>query len=116
MALINIGGVDMPTPSEFTVGIQDVVKAERNAKATMIMELIGVKQKIEMKWSYLTAAQLSQILTAVKPLFFTVTYPNPETNTIRTATFYKGDRTSPMLWYRAGVAHYKDLKFNLIER
>lgn len=116
MALIKINGVDLPTPSEFSVSIQDVVNAERNARATMIMELIGVKQKIELSWAFLTAAQLSQVLTAVKPLFFTVTYPDPETNTTRTATFYKGDRPAPMMDFRSGIARYQDVKFSLIER
>lgn len=116
MAILNVGGTDLPPPTGLTVSIQDIVKADRNANGTMIMELIAVKRKIEMQWAYLTAAQLSALLTAVDPLFFEVTYPDPQDGTDRSGTFYKGDRSCGMYMYNNGNPVYKDVKFNVIER
>ena len=38
MSLIIIDGVEIPAPSEYSVGIQDISKAERNANGTMIID------------------------------------------------------------------------------
>ena len=117
MALLKINGVDMPSPSEMSVGIQDIHKdPQRNANGRMIMERITTKAKLELSWSYLTPTQLSQLLGAVSELFFTVTYTNPVTNTERTATFYKGDVTAPVMDYINGNLRWKNIKFNVIER
>jgi hypothetical protein len=116
MPLVTIGAVDLPTPSDFSVGVQDLSKAERNARGTMIIERIATKRKLDLSWSYLTAAQLSTVLNAVSPVFFTVTYVDPVTNANRSATFYCGDRNVGMIDFRGGVPRYKDVKFSLIER
>lgn len=116
LALINVDGVDLPTPSDFSVGIQDLSKAERNARGTLIMERIATKSKLELSWKYLTRTQLSQILNAVSPTFFTVIYMDPITDANRTGTFYSGDRSVGMLRFTNGVPEYRDVKFSIIER
>lgn len=116
MALIKINGVDMPSPSGMLFGIQDISKAERNARGTMIIERIATKRKIDLEWSYLTPAQLSTLLVAVSPVFFTVTYTDPQTNSLRTGTFYSGDRNAGVMDYINGNLRYKDVKFSVIER
>lgn len=116
MALISVNGVDLPTPSEYTVGIMDLSKAERNVRGDMIIERIATKRKIDLGWAYLTGIQYSQILTAVDAVFFTVNYFDPKTNNMRVGTFYSGDRQAPMMKFTNGVANWKDVKFNLIEK
>jgi hypothetical protein len=116
MSLITIGAVDLPSPSEFSVGLMDLSKAERNAKGTMIIERIATKRKLELAWNYLTATQLATVLNAVTPVFFSVTYRDPLTNADRTGTFYVGDRNVGMIDFQNNVPRYKDIKFNLIER
>lgn len=116
MALITVGGVVLPTPSEYIVGLMSLSKAERNAVGTMIIERIATKRKIELGWSYLTGPQYSQILNAVDPVFFTVNYFDPKDNANKTGTFYCGDRQAPMMKFTNGVPSWKDIKFNLIER
>lgn len=117
MTIISIGGVSLPAPSDFQVNIQDIDKADRNARGVLIKERIrsGVR-KIELGWKLLTADEMALILNAVSPSFFSVTYPDPQTNGNRTGTFYSGDRPAPMYDYRNGVPRYKDVKFNLIEK
>ena len=116
MSLIIIDGVEIPAPSEYSVGIQDISKAERNANGTMIIERVATKRKIELSWKYLDKDQLAQVLNAVSPVFFQVTFIDPQDNATRTGTFYCGDRKCGMLDFKNGVPRYKDVQFNLIER
>lgn len=116
MALIKIGGVELPAPSTYDVGIMDINKVERNARGDMIGERIATKRKIELSWKSLTQSELSSILNVVSPLFFSVEYIDPKDKAVRVGTFYAGDRNCPMLSFINGVPKYKDVKFNVIER
>ena len=116
MSLIIIDGVEIPASSEYSVGIQDISKAERNANGTMIIERVATKRKLELSWAYLSKEQVAQVLSAVSGVFFQVTYVDPEDGTTRTGTFYAGDRKCGMLDFKNGVPRYKDVSFNLIER
>lgn len=114
--MIKIDGVTIPTPSDYLVGIQDISKAERNARGTMIIERIATKRKLELMWRYLNREQLQQVMNAVASVFFTVEYPDPKDGTMRTGTFYVGDRTVGAIDYRDGQVRWKDCKFSVIER
>lgn len=113
---MKINGVELPAPSTYTVSIQDISKAERNANGTMIIERIATKRKIELTWKYLSGANLSGLLNLVSPVFFSVQYIDPEDGGLKNGTFYSGDRSSSGITYKNGVMHWKDIKFNLIER
>jgi len=116
MALITVNGVALPTPSEMSIGKMDITKAERNVNGLMIIEKVASKTKLEFNWSFLTADQVSSMLTIVSPVFFNVNYPDPQTNSIKTGSFYVGDRTMGMLDYFNGEARYKGFAMNFIER
>lgn len=115
MAILKINGVDMPSSSSLGFGIQDISKADRNARGTMIKEHIATKQKLQLSWSFLTAPELSKILTAVRPSSFKATYIDPVTNQLRTGDFYAGDRNVEAMIYKDGVPYYKELKFSITE-
>jgi hypothetical protein len=114
--MIEINGVEIPSPSEFNIGIQDISKSERNASGTMIMEIITTKRKLELSYKYLTKDQLASLLSAINSAFFTVTYTDPEDNAEKTITCYKGDRTCGVLDFQNSIPRYKDVKVNFIER
>jgi hypothetical protein len=116
MALVTINGVNVPTPSDFQVGIMDISKAERNANGLMIIERIATKKKLSLSYVYLTATDLKTILNAVAPVFYNVTYLDPVSNSNVTGSFYSGDRNMGMIDFLNGVPRYKDLKIELIER
>lgn len=113
--MIKINGVAIPAPTDFQVGIQDLSKAERNARGKMIIERIATKIKLEFEWEYLTKAEYQQILNLVSPVFFKVEYPDPKTGTQQTKIFYAGDRLIGGLDYSKGQMRWKNCKFNVIE-
>ncbi len=114
--MIKIDGVDIPTPSDYNVGIMDLSKAERNAAGTIVIDRIATKRKLECTWKYLSKEELSQLFRAVSSVFFEVQYIDPQTDAIQTGTFYAGDRRAAALDYKNGKFRYKDITVNLIER
>lgn len=114
--MIVIDGKNIPVPSDYSVGIQDIAKAERNARGDMIIERIATKRKIEFAWKHLSKADLALVLDAVSPVFFLVQYIDPITNADKTGTFYAGDRKVGALDYINGDIRWKDIKFNIIEK
>src|SRR5437763_1310277 len=116
MAFITVNGVNLPTPSDYQIGVQDLSNAQRNAQGTMIIERIATKKTLTLSYAFLNATDLSTILQAVAPTFYNVTYIDPVTNSNVTSSFYCGDRSLGMVDYQNGVPRYQNLKFELIER
>lgn len=114
--LLSIGGVALPTPSSFNVGIMDISKAERNTNGYLIIERIATKRKLSIGYANLSASQLSSVLQKVSGTSFSVTYLDPQTGGNKTSTFYSGDRSIGMIAFVGGVPVYSDIKFDLIER
>lgn len=114
--MIKINGVSIPTPSDLNIGIQDLSKAERTANGTMVIERIATKRKLELSWKYLSKEDLSTVFNAVAPVFFEVEYIDPQENSVKTGTFYAGDRKAGALDFKNGNIRYKDISVNLVER
>lgn len=115
--MIKINGVVMPTPKEFKVGIEDVDgEAERNARGDLLRDRVAIKRKLECAWGPLSPANISKILKAVKPEFFTCEFPDPEEGTLITKTMYAGPKSSTMYSYIGGQAKWEGLSFNIIEK
>ena len=114
--MIKINGVALPTPSDYSVSIMDISKAERNAAGTMIIERIATKRKIELAWKHLSKENLAAVLALVSSVSFTVEYIDPQDNAWRSGDFYCGDKSAGAMDYRNGNIRWKDIKFNLIER
>lgn len=115
MALLTVGGVALPTPNEFSVGVMDISKAERNASGKMIIERIAVKRKLFITYGYLTQGDAAKVLRAVAPTYYTVTYYDPQDGQMKSGSFYCGDRQIGFIDYQNGIPRYKDFTFNLIE-
>jgi hypothetical protein len=113
--MLKVDGRLIPTPSEFTVGVQDISQAERVASGRIVIDRIATKIKLNMKWKVIQASELSNLLTAIDKVYFNVNYLDPRTNTMQTREFYVGDRTAGMYSYRNGNPIYIDIGFNFIE-
>jgi hypothetical protein len=115
MALITVGGITLPDPTEFQVGYMDISKAERNANGRMIIERIATKRKLFITYAYITRQHAELVLQRVAPTSYTVKYLDPQTDSWKSGSFYCGDRQLGMISYINGNAVYKDFGFNLIE-
>ncbi len=116
MALITVAGVELPTPTGFQVGIMDISKAERNSLGKMIIERVATKRKLFLTYSFLTEYQAALILRTIAPTFYNVTYLDPQDKTMKSGSFYCGDRNITMIDYVDGVPRYQEFNFDLIER
>lgn len=115
MSVLKIGGAEMPTPSAMSPMIYDITEAERDSTGTMHIDLVATKYKLECSWAYLTQEQMTQILNAINPITFDVTFTDPKSGSAKTINVYKGDRTIPVLRVKDGKNEYKDFKVNFIE-
>lgn len=117
--ILTINDVNVATPSEFTVGVQDISKAERIANGDIRIERIATKIKLEMSWNYLTTSELGVLLRSVRgsrgsPTFPVVYWDPIVEGTVR-KQFYVGDRTAGMHLIKNGKPVYVGVAFNLIE-
>ena len=115
--LIKINGVFIPDPSSLQWGLQSVSRSDagRDQKGKMHVELQTRKRKLELSWSGIGFAETAEVLQAVNPETFSVTYLDALTNTTQTRTFYVGDRSAPVHSYVEGNQWYTTLSFNIIE-
>lgn len=116
MAMLTIGGTAVVDPSVMSVSIMDVSNAERNANGTMMIDRVATKRKIVLEWPALTNSNISAILNAVSPIFFTVKYPDPMDGGVATRTFYVGDRTAPVYSDIGGTVQWNGLKMDFIQQ
>ncbi len=66
-SLIQINGVDIPTPSSYDASTSTIVDSGRNVEARMIGAVIRDDvAKIELGWKFLTINQWSMILKLLK--------------------------------------------------
>lgn len=115
--ILKIDGVFIPDPSSLQWGIQSVSdsNAGRTTDGKMHVNLITRKRKIELEWRGVSFAVASEILRAVNPETFSVTYHDTLTNSTLTKTFYVGDRTAMVYSYTDGYKWYQNVAFNIIE-
>ncbi len=98
--------------------IATVVNSGRNANAVVVGQKIGRDQsKIELKWSYLTANQWSEILTLFENSFFNdVTYFDMQKNKKITRKMYVNDRKArPFKMADGNPSAWLECSLNLID-
>ena len=115
--ILQIDGVWIPDPSSLQWGIQSVSdsNAGRTTDGLMHVNLITRKRKLELEWTGVSFSVASEILKAVNPETFNVTYLDALTNTRLTKKFYVGDRTAMVYSYTDGYKRYQNVSFNIIE-
>ena len=114
--ILKVNGQFIPDPSKLQWGIQSVSasNAGRSMDGKMHVELVTRKRKLELEWAGIDFAATAEILTAVKPETFDVTFWDAEENKNLTKTFYVGDRSAMVNSYVEGQRR-NDVKFNIIE-
>ena len=116
--MFKINGVDVPTPSKYEPDIEDIDgETNRNGYGDMLRDRIAVKRKLILEWPPLTYTQMMNLLKAVKDVYFTVTYPDPELGEV-TKTMYVGPRKAAAYSYDKVTKEvkWKGLAMNFIEK
>lgn len=114
--MISINGVQIATPKTYEATVTDLDgESNRNANGELIRDRIAVKRKLNLEWGPLTQAEIQTLLSAVSSVFFTVTFPDPQSGMI-TKTMYVGDRTAPAYSFINGEVKWQGLKMNFIEK
>lgn len=122
MALIEIGGVQMPNPSTYKVTRSDLDSENTKRTEVGLLQRDRVRAgiyKIELGWEALTPDELKLIVDAIVPEEVNISFFDPTTFTInKSAQMYAGTITSELVRKMKETApdeSYWSLAFNLTE-
>lgn len=118
MAMITVDGKEMPCPSVFNWGLQDISAAEsgRTDDTMMHKNRVGQKRKIGLQWNCPDRQTTARILQAFNPEYINVTYPDAMSGADETRTFYVGDRSAPVKMWWTNKKRMESVSFDIIER
>lgn len=116
--MIVVDGVEIPCPSVFQYGLQDISAAESGRSDDTIMHKnrVGQKVKIGLTWNGLDWQTTSFVMRAFNPEYIMVKYPDMLTGKYETKEFYSGDKSAPVKWWYIGNQRTETLSFDIIER
>lgn len=95
MTLLKIGNLDV-TPwleeNGLTVAYQVLLsdKSGRNARGKNVVDIVARKDKVTAKFMPLNGDQMQQLLAALEPFVFDITYRSPKTQAEKTISIYIG--------------------------
>ncbi len=117
--MIQINGVNLPAPVEYSVSLQDIDSENTRRTETGMLQRDRVRQgvyKIQVKWR-VKKSQLKTITDALKPAKFRVTFFDPTTSTSPTRYMYCGDRNADLIHYKEGSPNdsWWEISTSLIE-
>ena len=118
MAMLKIGGADMPAPSSMKIALFDVSSGqERSASGEIIMDRVAVKRKLDLSWAFLSGAELARLLNAVTDsAFFEAAYPDPATGEMRSMICCCGEKTTGVLRMEGGEALWTNVEMTWTEK
>lgn len=111
----------LPEPSigSYDVQIYDIdsSNAGRDQAGYMHRDRVAIKRKINCSWNNVSPSVVANIVSVTSAQFFNVKYFDTPTNTIRTGTFYAGDKSSPLYTNSAPTGSVvSSFSVNFIER
>lgn len=116
MAMITVGGEGIPSPSEMKVTLEALGTGElRAASGRMVIDRMGRKRRLHLKWAYLTQDELAAMLGRMGEGFFSASYPDPLTGTMRTMRCYSPEPTAGVFRVEGGKAAWKDVEMEWAE-
>lgn len=118
-AILKINGVGIKSPQALQWEKEDIDASGsgRNQNGLLFRDRVAVKRKLTCRWPPMESAEMSQLLNAMSPEFFTLEYPDAFDGTQRSGTFYVGPQTAPIYKQNAnGTWLWENLSANFIER
>lgn len=116
MAILTIGGKEMPAPSEMSVEMQEIGSTgERSASGRLVADRVAVKRRLKLKWAALAGDAAKALLSAADG-FFTATYPDPATGETRSTTFCATARSMGAMRLNGQNAVWTNVQMEWTER
>ena len=113
---MKIGGTTCKNPTDFEVSIENLYgTARKTANGSTVASRIAVKRRISVTWKWLTQTEVSALMTALSPTYFTVEYQDPISGVV-TKTFKIDTMTTPRSLIKRTVVMWDELSCELIER
>lgn len=118
MAILMIGGSEMPPPKSIDIQYTRVGKTETNAAGNTVMDLLAIKRKITLVWARLTPEQAQDVVGAVNAgPFCDVTVIEPETGETETGEYRTTKEALSSMRYESDApVGYRDIEVELTER
>lgn len=117
MAMINIDGVDLPSPSVFKIPRSDLDSGDTGRNELGVLQRDRIRQgiyKIELEFKGINSSNLYLIESAIEPAELNVTFPTPAGK--QTKKMYAGDRNVEIVKYNDNPDKIRwNLSFNLVE-
>lgn len=118
--IVKIDNMSLPIqPKTIEITTMDLDNGDttvRTADGTLVRDRVAVKRQIKMEFGLMTWAQISVLLTQMKPAFFQVNYPDPEIGGYETKTFYCGNRPVSVPFEKDGIIYWEGLNVTLTEK
>ena len=107
-------------PSKMTWNVYDLDAGGttgRTITGRMLRDRVAIKEKIEMEFPPMEAADFTEMLRLIAGQSFQCRYYSLKTGSVRIAEMYVGDRTGSAYYNFKRNEHdiYTDVKFNFIE-
>ena len=94
MVFFRINSKSIKQPSEITHSFESLDKFERTMNGTMVVDLIGNKDKIDVSWDYLSDTDMKLLALELRSgAFVTIDYNTAEQSDIKTITARGTDLT-----------------------
>ena len=115
--MIILNETALPSPASLSVRVSPQGgSAQYNTLGNTVLDNLRDKRTVDIIWSRLSAAQLSQIATLLKDGgFFTLTYPDPLSGG-RTMTCRAKAQSARVYRYENGVPTWADVNLTLEEQ
>lgn len=85
MVFIKINSKSIKQPNEITLSFESLDKFERTMDGTMVVDLIGKKEKVDVRWNYLSDTDMKMLSNEVKGgSFVSVDYCSAENTPMKT--------------------------------
>lgn len=119
MAIYQINGVDMPSPSELEIAYKVKGKAELAASGDTVMDRLSIKRILTITYNHAYYNHLISLIQALigGEAFVEVSYVEPYAQAWVTGTYRMTDLKLPAMQYSSLIpARYKSVRLVLEER
>ncbi len=120
MALITIDSIEMPTPNQYSIPMQDLDSSDSSRSESGVLIRNRVRQgicQLDLAWR-VGGADAAKLLGAIVPDKVEVRYFDPRTNSYNEAEMYVEDRSCALVSFRDdedAEANLWDVSFSLVQ-